>query len=107
MNGNLDEATKIDPKVIVDTTGRFSASGPVPKVGRDFGFLEEAKRLKLNTVSEPVKGNRGYYLIKVTYRTPFDSSAFAVQKNSIRNQIMEQRRRTFFSDWIAELRKNA
>ena len=107
INGNLNEATKIDPKVVVDSTGRFSVSGPVPKVGRDFGFLEEVKRLNLNTLSEPVKGNRGYYLIKVNFRTPFDTSAFAIQKNSIRNQLMEQRRRTFFNDWIAELRKNA
>ncbi|MFZ0454629.1 MAG: peptidylprolyl isomerase [Ignavibacteriaceae bacterium] len=107
INGNLNEAASIDPKAIIDTTGWFSAAGPVPKVGRDFGFLEEAKMLKLNTVSEPVKGNRGYYLINVSYRTPFDSSAFAIQKNSIRNQLMDQRRRSFFNDWIAELRKNA
>ncbi len=107
INGNLNKAASIDPKAIVDSTGRFSAVGPVPKVGRDFGFLEEAKMLNLNTISEPVKGNRGYYLIKVTYRTPFDSSAFAIQKNNIRNQLMEQKRRTFFNSWIAELRKNA
>ena len=107
IKGNLNEAVSLDPKATVDTTGRFSASGPVPKVGRDFGFLEAAKSLKLNTISEPVKGNRGYYLIKVTYRTPFDSSAFDIQKNSIRNQLMEQRRRSFFNEWIAELRKNA
>ena len=107
IKGNLNEAVSLDPKATVDTTGRFSASGPVPKVGRDFGFLEAAKSLKLNTISEPVKGNRGYYLIKVTYRTPFDSSSFDIQKNSIRNQLMEQRRRSFFNEWIAELRKNA
>ena len=107
INGNLDKAASVDPKVTVDTTGIFPALGPIPKVGRDFGFLEKAKELKLNTISEPVKGNRGYYLIKVTYRTPFDSSAFAVQKNTIRNDLMGQMRRSFFNEWIAELRKNA
>ena len=107
INGDLNKAATVDPKVIVDTTGKFPAAGPVPKIGRDFGFIEIAKNLKLNTISEPVKGNRGYYLIKVIYRTPFDSSSFAIQKNTIRNDLMEQKRRSFFNEWIAELRKNA
>ena len=107
INDNLDKATSIDPKAIVDTTGRFPAAGPIPKIGKDFGFLETAKVLKLNTISEPVKGNRGYYLIEVIYRTPFDSSAFAIQKNTLRNSLMDQKKRSFFSQWIAELRKNA
>ncbi len=107
IDGSLDKATSVDSKVIVDTTGKFPAAGPVAKIGRDFGFLEKAKELKLNTISDPVKGNRGYYLIKVTYRTPFDSSAFAIQKNTLRNSLMEQKKRSFFNEWIAGLRKNA
>ncbi len=107
INGNLDNAPSIDPKAVVDTTGRFPATGPAPKVGRDFAFLEKTKELELNKISEPVKGNLGYYLIRVIYRTPFDSSSFAIQKNTIRNSLVEQKKRSFFSEWLAELRKNA
>ncbi len=107
INGDLDKASSIYPKVEIDTTGRFVAGNPVPKIRNDFAFLEEAKTLNLNKISDPVKGNRGYYLMKVIYRTPFDSSAYAVQKNIIRNSLMSQQKSTFFNDWITELRKNA
>ena len=107
IDGDLDKASSIYPQAIIDTTGKFLAGNPVPKIRNEFAFLEEAKTLELNKISEPVKGNNGYYLMKVTYRTPFDSSAFAVQKNTIRNSLMSQKKSTFFNDWIAELRKNA
>ena len=101
INGDLDKAGTVYPKTMVDTTGQFLAQGPVPKIGRDYAFLEEAKQLEVNKISDPVKGLRGYYLIKVTYRTPFDSSTFDIQKNTIRDNLLRQKKSTFFNEWIA------
>jgi peptidyl-prolyl cis-trans isomerase D len=107
INGDLDKAGTVYPKTMVDTTGQFLAQGPVPKIGRDYAFLEEAKQLEVNKISDPVKGLRGYYLIKVTYRTPFDSSTFDIQKNTIRDNLLRQKKSTFFNEWIASLKKGA
>ena len=70
-------------------------------------MTSDCREEQLNKISDPVKGNIGYYLIKIIYRTPFDSSSYAVQKNSIRDNLLRQKKSSFFNDWIAELRKNA
>ncbi len=107
INGNLNNATSVDPKVTVDSTGIFTPNGNVPKVGRDYAFTGKVLDLEAGKISEPVKGLRGYYLIKLLSKTPFDSSAFAVQENQIRANLLQQKRSTFFNEWITELKKNA
>ena len=97
----------IDPKVIVNQTGEFSASGSVPGIGLDYNFVAHSLKLNLNKVSNPIKGERGYYLIKVLSRTPFDAKKFAIQKNTIMNNLLEQKKSAFFSAWLANLKKDA
>ena len=105
--GDLTKANNVYPAATVNTTGEFTPSGSVPTVGMDYAFISKALDLKLNTVSDPVRGQRGYYLIKVLSRTPFDSSAFAVQRNTIRERLLQQKKNQYFSQWISELRKSS
>lgn len=104
---DLTKATTIDSKVIVNQTGDFSNSGSIPTIGVDYNFASKSLDLPINKVSGPIKGERGYYLIKVLSRTPFDSSAFSIQRNSIRDNIIQQKKNTFFSEWLAKLKKDA
>ncbi|MCL5030581.1 MAG: peptidylprolyl isomerase [Bacteroidetes bacterium] len=107
IGDDLTKATTIDSKVIVNQTGDFSNSGSIPTIGVDYNFASKSLDLPINKVSGPIKGERGYYLIKVLSRTPFDSSAFSIQRNSIRDNIIQQKKNTFFSEWLAKLKKDA
>jgi parvulin-like peptidyl-prolyl isomerase len=104
---DLTKAVTLDPKVIVSQTGQFSATGSIPGIGMDYNFIAHSLKLPLNKVSNPVKGERGYFLIKVLSRTPFDAKKFAIQKNAIMNNLLEQKKSAFFSEWLANLKKNA
>jgi peptidyl-prolyl cis-trans isomerase D len=104
---DLTKAASIDPKVTVSQTGDFSPTGSVPGIGLDYNFIAHSMKLPLNKVSNPVKGEKGYYLIKVLSRTPFNAKTFAIQKNTIMNNLLEQKKRNFISEWIAGLKKNA
>ncbi len=107
ISDDLTKAVSIDSKVIVNQTGDFSASGSIPTIGVDYNFASKSLELPVNKISIPVKGDRGYYLIKVLSRTPFDPSAYSVQRNSIRDNILQQKKNTFFSEWLAKLKKDA
>ena len=61
----------------------------------------------MNKISEPVKGVKGYYLMKVVNRTEFDSSAYTIQRNTIRDQLLSEEKNTYFNEWIAKARKDA
>ncbi len=104
---DLTKTFSIDPKAIVKQTGEFSVSSSIPGVGLDYNFIANSIKLPLNQVSNPVKGEKGYYLIKVLTRTPFNAKSFAVQKNTIMNNLLQEKKSAFFNEWLANLKKNA
>jgi parvulin-like peptidyl-prolyl isomerase len=107
LNGNLSIASSLNNKITVDTTGNFNLSGGVPKVGRDFAFMDKAFALDLNKVSEPVKGLRGYYLIKLISKSAFDNAVYQAQRNQIRDNILQEKKGMFFNQWLAKIKKDA
>ncbi|MGA8265037.1 MAG: peptidylprolyl isomerase [Ignavibacteriaceae bacterium] len=104
---DLDKASSVDPNVKVETTGEFTPSDNIPGVGKDYAFIDKCMDADLNKVTSPVKGLRGYYLIDVTSRTPFDTSKYQIQRNNLRDKIYQEKRASFFQEWLANLRKNA
>lgn len=107
IDGDMSKAPSINPRVIYSQAKDFTPGGTIPGIGKDWAFIETALKANINKVTDPVKGYRGYYLIKVTQRTPFDSSAFEIQRNSIRDNLIRQKQSSVLSEWIAQLKKKA
>jgi peptidyl-prolyl cis-trans isomerase D len=107
LNGNLAMAPSLNNKITVDTTGNFNLAGAAPKVGRDFAFMDKAFALDINKVSNPVKGLRGYYLIKLLSKSAFDNTTYQAQRNQIRDNIMQEKKSTFFNQWLTKIKKDA
>jgi len=106
-SGDLNLATSVYDKARVSTAKNFKASGSIPGVGLDFAFAQAALEAELNSITDPVKSNRGCYLLKVTHRSEIDSTLFSIQKNSLRDNLLTQKRNTVYTDWIASLKENA
>ncbi len=104
---NLSIATQIYSKAKVSKTPSFTANGNVPGIGRDLAFTQAALDAPLNKVTNPVKGMRGYYLLDVTQKTKIDSTMFSIQKNSIRDNLLAQRKNKVLSEWIEKLKKDS
>jgi parvulin-like peptidyl-prolyl isomerase len=64
-------------------------------------------KLELNKVSAPVKGLRGYYLIKVTKRTPFDQKLYSTQSSTLRSTMLQEKRSRFLNQWVTEIKESA
>lgn len=107
IGGDIEKVSSINPKVTVDSTGQFTPSGTIPKIGRDYGFINASMTLELNKVSKPIKGTRGYYLIDVTERTPFDKTDFEAKSTQIRNSLLQEKASSYINQWISNLKKDA
>ncbi len=107
IDGDLSKATAINPKITYNQATDFKPSGVVPGLGKDWAFIETALKDPVGKVSSPVRGYRGYYLIKVNSRTPFDSSAFEIQRNTLRDKLIRQKESTVLQQWIEELKNKA
>ncbi len=107
INGNISNASKLSNFVTVDSTGSFSGLGSIRNIGKDYAFIAKAQELEMNKVSAPFKGNRGYFIIQVLKRTPFDQSSYEMQKDVIRQTILQEKKSSFFSQWLINIKKEA
>ena len=85
----------------------LAPSGNVPGIGNDYAFIDKCLDADINKITGPVKGLTGYYLIDVLSRTPFDESKYQIQRNNLRDEIYQQKKASFFNEWLANLKKDA
>ncbi len=104
---NLELVKQVWPNARVAKISNIKLGKTIPTLGREFAFSEYCYLGKLNEVSDPIKGNRGAYLIKVVNRTPFDKNAYDVQRLSILESLMRTKQREFLSSWIESIKKEA
>jgi len=88
-------------------TGPFTPTGTVNGVGRDPMFVGEALSLKQDELSKPFQGVRGYYIIKLLTKTPMDTARFTAEHNTLRDQILQEKKSRLLSDWMTALRAKA
>lgn len=103
----LSKLSQQNPDLAIQTTGQFTPGGGVPGIGRDMMFIGSLLALKLNEVSKPFEGMRGYYIAKLTDRVEIDSTAYKAQKEMLSTQILQTKKSQFLSEWLEQLRKNA
>jgi parvulin-like peptidyl-prolyl isomerase len=85
--------------------------------GGDLGFFERgmmvpefekaAFSLKPGTISQPIKTNYGYHIIKVEEHVPASAPDFEKAKNKIRYRLMAETHDKMVMDKLAQLRKTA
>ena len=95
------------PGVVVQRTGLFKATDAPQGVGRDYAFIGQVGSLKPGEMSKPFEGTRGFFIVKMVSKTAFDSTQYAGEKNTLRDQILQEKRNRMFSDWITALRDKA
>ena len=104
---SLSRIATLDPAIKVQRSGQFTLSAGVPGIGRDLSFLGAVSGLSVGQISAPVSGFRGAYLIQLLSKTSFDSAAYAAERDGLKNQLLQEKKNRFLSDWIAKLKDNA
>jgi peptidyl-prolyl cis-trans isomerase D len=106
-SSDLITAAQTNPNLTAQATGPFKPTDAPNGVGRDLKFIGTALALKSGELSKPVEGNRGYYIIKLLSKTEFDTAAFNVDRESLRTQLLQEKRQRALTDWMTSLRDKA
>lgn len=104
---SLTRIEALNPAIKVQNSGPFTLAVGAPGVGRDMAFVGAVSGLSVGQISPPVSGLRGAYLIQLLSKSAFDSSAYASEHDVLRNQLLQEKKNRFLSDWIAKLKENA
>ncbi|MDP3580686.1 MAG: peptidylprolyl isomerase, partial [Ignavibacteria bacterium] len=106
-SGDGNAAKTVWASAIVDTTMEFTTAGTVGTLGREFAFTEAAYKADMNKWTQPVKGITNAYLIKVKSKTQFDQNAFNTAKESIKKDLVANKKNVYLSQWVEQLKKEA
>ncbi len=105
-----DSLTKLatqDPSVQVRMFTDLTRSSPFPGVGFDYALANAVFNLKLNQLSDLIRGERAYYIVNVSGRTQPTDQEYNAEKQKFIESLIAQRRQTLFQDWLQKEREHA
>jgi parvulin-like peptidyl-prolyl isomerase len=106
-SSDLITAAQSNPNVTAQITGPFKPADGPAVIGRDMKFIGTALSLKAGELSKPIEGKPGYYIIKLLSKTDFDTTRYNLERESLRNQLLQDKRQRALSDWQTALHEKA
>jgi len=92
----------------IRTTPReFTINSFVSSVGRDYVFTSTAFSLEPGEIAQPVKGDRGYFIIRLDSKKAPSDEEWMAAKSEYMTQMSNERQQQVFSEWIKNARENA
>jgi len=92
----------------MDAASRDSGGymGEIPVTALPPNFQEPVTGLRDAEVSVPLKGEAGYYVVKLLGRIPESDYAFPDIKEDLRRMVMNQKLKEGYDRWLERIRKN-
>jgi peptidyl-prolyl cis-trans isomerase D len=102
----LEAAAGLDSLKAVTTT-EFTRQTGIPAVGRDPDVLAAAFELPVGQVSDPIRTERGWFVIRVEDRPALDWSGFDAKKEQLRQASLSAKGNQLMTEFLQELRSKA
>jgi peptidyl-prolyl cis-trans isomerase D len=101
------EADKYGVKPVL--TGFFKRNQTIPHVGQQREMAQVAFELSKDKPfpDSALQGTKGVYVIQFVERKTPDPEGFAAEKKKIEEQILTQKERAYFTQWLEKVRANS
>lgn len=106
-NDSLGRLKALEPSAEITPFTDVVRTSPFPGVGFDFALTSGAFGLQPGQTSGVLRGDRGYYVVRVDRRQQPTEQEFAAEKTQFTQQLLTQRRQTLFQDWLRRSREQA
>ena len=106
-NGDISSLKSLAPQYIYDVADSVSMSKPAPGIGMDFPLYYKMFSMNSGEISNPIRGQRGVYIVKVESITPFNQQDYMVKRETIRKSLLSQKQQSFFQEWLAAIQEKA
>ncbi|MGB9911820.1 MAG: peptidylprolyl isomerase [Candidatus Kapaibacteriota bacterium] len=105
--GSLAIAKQSDTTLNVLEWFDIKNNGFIPGVGQDWAFTAKVFLLPLNTISEPFRGERGYYIIEVFRKVVPDEVTIKNETKKSIQSIMSNWRQSAYLMWFNKIKEIA
>lgn len=104
---SLSRLKAIDPGFEVQPFTDVTRSASFPGVGFDFALTSSVFSIRPGTTSDPIRGERGYYIVNVANRTQPTDQEFETERATFTQTHITQRRQSLFQEWLTKERERA
>ena len=95
------------PNITAQSTGPFTPLNPPSAIGNDPKIIGKMLGANQGDLLKPFEGQRGYFIVKVTSKAAFDTAQYNAVKQSLRDQVLQQKRSQFMNQWQTSLHDKA
>ena len=107
ITGDLNSLKAVIPEIIIMSADTVTIAAPNPQIGNDFDFNNAVFKLQNNQISDPIRTNRGYYIVQMKNITQFDKAKFDQEYQSIQTALTTQKKQSIVQDWLTSLKDKA
>jgi parvulin-like peptidyl-prolyl isomerase len=104
---NIQSLKSTDPGINIQSIDSFSVSKVNPQIGNDFDFDNALFKLSNGQLSDPIRTQRGYYIVQMKNVTPLDESRFNSQSEKLMNDMLTQKKQEALQQWVQDLKDKA
>ncbi|MCX6161973.1 MAG: hypothetical protein NTV87_11680, partial [Ignavibacteriae bacterium] len=95
------------PMYVFGTADSCSVSKPDPKIGLEYNLFNTLYSMKPGEISSPIKGQRGVFLVKLNWITPFDQNNYNLKYAEIRKSLLDIKKQNAVQEWMQSLTQRA
>lgn len=94
--------TNYAPKLLT-----FGPAESVAGLGTEYAVNIAAYKMKPGEVSQPIKGENGYYIVQLIALNPASKQALEAQRAQFYQSLNQEKQQRFFSEWFEKMKNNA
>lgn len=106
-NGTTFEAIAANDSLTIQRPAPFTRSGSIQGIGRDPAVIGAAFGLTRGSISQPIKGLRGYYIVRLIDKAPIDEQDYNLKKEEIRAELKTRKEQLAYTQWYTKLKQRA
>ncbi|MFH1857070.1 MAG: SurA N-terminal domain-containing protein [Candidatus Omnitrophota bacterium] len=99
--------TTADLGFAAQNTEEFKRDGYVQNIGQSKELTEEAFSLQLDQISSIIETPKGFVILILDEKKPFDKAKFAEEKEGFKQNLLQGKRQQRYSEWFDKLKEGA
>lgn len=108
ISGNdLNSLKAVNSSINIQSADSVSVSKPNQVIGTDYDFNNNVFKMTNGQISEPIRTQKGYYLVQMRNITTFDQGKFTQESDKIRTDLLTEKKQSAFQNWLADLKEKA
>ena len=106
-NNDINTLKNLTPPFIVMGADSMSLSKPSPAIGTDYDFNYVVFKMLNGQISEPIKTQKGYYIVQMRNISAFDQAKYAQENTKIHQELLAAKKQAAFQDWLNDLKEKS